>query len=101
MIKRSVNIFGKVYPIVREDILTTQQNLGLFDYEKIIIDLSLSGTEETVTEIHEFIHAVATRTGLDLTSIHPDVWELICENVARALVENYIVTPIMNEVVEA
>lgn len=91
---RALNIFGKSFPIVREDILEKQGNLGLFDLEKIILDQSLDGVELIETEIHEAIHAIAERTGLTRTSISSDLWEVIAENIARALVENYRITPL-------
>lgn len=91
--KRALNIFGKKFPVIRADILTTQGNLGFFDLNNIILDVSLEGEELVGTEIHELIHAVAERTGLTVTSIHADVWEVICENISRALIENYDIKP--------
>jgi len=91
--KRSLNIFGKKFPVLRRDILTTDGHEGFFDLENIVLDISLEGDELIATELHEFIHAVAARTGLAVTSIHADLWEVICENISRALVENYEINP--------
>jgi hypothetical protein len=91
---RLLNIFGKGFPIVREDIIGSHNSLGLFDNEKIILDISLDGDELIQTELHELIHAVAERTGLTRTSINGDLWEVLCENIARAIVENYKLGPI-------
>jgi len=91
---RILNIFGKGFPVLRQDILESHDALGLFDNDKIIVDISLSGLEEIATELHEVIHAVAERSGLTRTSIHPDLWEVICENISRAMVENYDIKPL-------
>lgn len=96
VLKRSLNIFGKCVPVFKLDILSTQGNLGLFDPTefKIILDPTLEGVEEQATELHELIHAVAERCGLTRTSIHDDLWEAICENISRAIVENYELKPL-------
>lgn len=91
-IPRVLNIFGKSVPILKLDL---DGNLGLFDPHAftISLDKSLEGTELLATELHEVIHAVGERTGLTRTSIHVDLWEVICENISRAIVENYEVIP--------
>jgi Zn-dependent peptidase ImmA (M78 family) len=87
--KKPFNILGRQVPLVIDNLVAKEQAFGIYDKEKIIIDESLDGVEYLVTEVHEFNHAVADRLGLTLTSIHPDIWEIICEGFARALVENY------------
>lgn len=92
---RVLNIFGKSVPILKLDL---EGNLGLFDPKDFTISLDNSLDEDPIelmaTELHELIHAVAERTGLTRTSIHADVWETICENISRAIVENYEVKPL-------
>ena len=66
---------------------------GHFTGDAIEIDDSLEGDELLQTDLHEFFHAVNERLGFIQTSISEDLWEIIVDNYARALVENYEIKP--------
>lgn len=85
-------IFGKDYPVIKKA-LKAQNLEGYFTGDVLEIEETLTGAEETQTELHEFFHAVNERLGFVQTSISEDLWELIVENYARALVENYEIKP--------
>ena len=60
----------------------------------ILIDAEQVGIDYIQTLIHEIIHVVEDRTGIDQTGLSHGVSEIISENVATALVENFKITPL-------
>lgn len=85
-------IFGKDFPLTFKNLKPLDLE-GRFTGEEIEIDSSLEGDDSLQTEIHEFFHAVNERLGFIQTSISEDLWEIIIDNYARALIENYEVKP--------
>jgi Zn-dependent peptidase ImmA (M78 family) len=67
--------YGVFYPLQSEIVINTP----------IIKD---HGLDVNQTLIHEMIHVVMNRTGLDQI-IDPQVSEIICETIANSMVDNF------------
>lgn len=84
----TLNVFGVKTPVI----LTKLEHFrGIFDpnRQEIYISESMPKREVMATIIHEVIHAIFERTGLNQAhGIAPDVQEIICENVANWFDEN-------------
>lgn len=67
---------------------------GYYDPNKklIVVDASLKGDDYICTLIHEVIHALFHRAGLHQTKIPSAVEEMICEQVATVITENFSVS---------
>ena len=78
--------------VLKEKNLTETQNArGLYFHDKgmIFIDADLTGNDYLQTLLHELIHAVIQRTGIEESGIPEGIEEIICDNVATAIVENF------------
>ncbi len=90
-----VNIFGKIYQINIEDL--DDGNIGQCNHaeKKISIDANKLKCDPTTlfTQVllHEIIHAIVDRCGFR-QFIESQAEELLCENVARILDENFLFT---------
>ncbi len=64
---------------------------GIFDptNKLIMVDADLVGDEYTQTVLHELIHSVIHRVGIDQANIGDGVEEILCESISVALVENF------------
>lgn len=85
----SVNLFGLKIPIKYIDMKETEA-CGLYSHEKkiIVIEKSQIGLVAQHTLLHECVHAIFDRTGIN-QSLSSDLEEVICENIATFLVENF------------
>lgn len=95
----TLNIFGKQVRVLKkknlgEDAGTDHVLAGYYDPTNsvIAIDESLVGDEYYHTLVHEIVHAVLHRTGVIQSRLSMDVHEIICENIATALTENFKLT---------
>ena len=68
--------------------------LGLFYYEEFRIEISDQCPDEKYDEIllHEMIHSVFTRSSLNQCAISHDAQEIICDQVAKFITENFKLT---------
>jgi Zn-dependent peptidase ImmA (M78 family) len=71
--------------------VSDQPVLGYYDTENklIVIDKSLSIEQKFTTLYHELGHALLYRMGLEKTSLHHDVHEMIVEAYAKFLFDNF------------
>lgn len=88
----SVEVFGKKVPVKLEEI---DNNFGGFFYPyewKIIVNKNIPHEEYFRVLLHESFHAVFTRTAID-QSVPYEVEQIIVENMARFIVENFELKP--------
>lgn len=90
---KSLDVFGAKIPVKKED-LSEVPVYGYFrsDTMEITIDKKLKGQTELHTLLHELVHALLHRTGVTQAISH-DVNEIISENVATTMVENFEIRP--------
>jgi Zn-dependent peptidase ImmA (M78 family) len=83
-------VFGKNIKLYRKNLLQ-HGIVGLFEGTtgRITIDSTLRGDELDHTLLHELVHALWHRLGMMQTQIPHEVQELICENVATMITENF------------
>jgi Zn-dependent peptidase ImmA (M78 family) len=83
---KKIKVFYKNGKLNDEDSLA-----GFFDPVNwvIYVDARLSKEEQRLVELHELVHCVFYRLGYRNTNINENLEELICENVASVIVENY------------
>lgn len=89
---KEVNVLGKRIPIIFSPGLTEKENiLAFYDDTKksITIDDKILDSELVSTLIHEIGHALFFRGGVSQTSILPDVLEMIVEQFALVIDENF------------
>lgn len=84
-----VNVLGRQIKVIYKEI--DNRYCGLYYNDEGIIEISKSLSREKAHEtlIHELVHAVFFRAGLDQTGISHDIQEIICDQVAKVLCENY------------
>lgn len=75
--------------------LREQGYAGLYYYDSkhIELDKTLSKKEESVTSLHELFHATSDRLGLKNTGLKHETEEIIVDNFAKVVDENFILTP--------
>lgn len=60
----------------------------------ISIDSDQPKEDQMQTLLHEVVHVVINRIGIDQAKISEGVEEIICESVATALIENFKIKPL-------
>jgi len=90
----NIIIFGIKYKIKYVNLLSDNY-LGWFKpiEQEILIEHTLKGDKRMKTLIHEIGHGVFHTTGLNQTSIGYDLQEIIVENIAQAIVQNFDIKP--------
>lgn len=85
-----LNIFGKKIKVKTVKGLREQGIAGLFSPSSLEILISEEQTKECAIEtlIHEVVHSVINRTGINQSLSH-ELEEVICENVSKAICENF------------
>lgn len=83
---KTIRVFYKIGPLNKEDTLR-----GYYDPENkvIYIDARQSRQEQLQTTIHELVHGLVDRLGFHQTNFDHNLEELLCENVAEMLLENF------------
>ena len=92
---KPLKVFGAHIPIkLRKDLMESEGALGIFDRVecRIEVDARLKGDALKQTLVHELVHAIFARAGLAQTDISSDVEEIICEQVAIVINENFRLT---------
>jgi len=86
---KSVSVFGKKCPI--KTTVMDNNFLGLFYYDDFRIEISDQCPDHKYDEIlvHEMIHAVFNRSSLNQCNISHDAQEIICDQVAKFITENF------------
>ena len=90
-----LNIFGQIIRVLkRRDMIASSGCRGMYrpDEKLIEIDESQVGYEYWHTLVHEIVHSVIYRTGIDQARLDPGVEEILCENVSTAINENFKLT---------
>lgn len=84
-----LKVLGKNVKVVFTD-LEAENLYGRFWIEAnvIEIDKKLKKEQKTATILHELIHAVIQRSGLN-NVIAPDTEEIVCDQIAKVIAENF------------
>lgn len=85
----SINVLGRNIKVVYKEIDDRYCGLYFNDEGLIEINKKLSKDKAKETLMHEIIHAIFFRSGLDQTGVGHDVQEIICDQVAKVLCENF------------
>ena len=87
---KTIDVLGKKVKIVFRD-MTVENVCGHYVYDKSLIEINNTLSKETqeVTLLHELIHAVFFRSGILNTKVSPDAEEIICDQVAKVIQENF------------
>lgn len=87
---RKFKVFGRLIPVFKIQGLIGEGAYGYFSEEnwEIGIDADLRGVELEGTCIHELFHAVLDRLHIQ-QQLSPAFAEVIVENLAQAVLENY------------
>lgn len=88
----TLNIFGMSISVLKDKNLSTNYGLRGVFYpveKKIVIDNNMSGPDFLQTLVHELIHVVIFRVGIDQTKISEDLEEVLCESISTAVLENW------------
>ncbi len=85
-----LNIFGIKVPVYRAK-LSNPNHAALYcpQNNTIVISQDLKKEDVPCALIHEIVHSVMQRTGFNQTSISHDIQEMLCENIAIAISENF------------
>ena len=87
-----LNVFGlKVTVSAQPNLMSEHGCRGIYQPStgKMIYDPTLKHKDLLQTVIHEVIHAVICRVGIEQARMSEDMEEIICESVSVALVENW------------
>jgi hypothetical protein len=84
----SVNIFGKKVTFHYFKNAELDQLDGFFDPVEFKIHINKKSPDKMPIYLHEIIHCVLHRVGLNQTSLTSDLQEIIAENISCFLVEN-------------
>ena len=86
------NVYGQKVKVEKVKNLDEQHNAcGAYNplTKTILIDTRLKKDDLIVTYLHEIIHAMADRLGYSNTGVSFDMEEMIADNIAVMLVENF------------
>jgi len=86
---KSVNVLGQKVPIKHCEM--QDGYIGLFWPDDNRIEINIDCPKEKLAEsiVHEIGHAIIKRSGLDQTQISHDVQEIICDQFAKVITENF------------
>jgi len=80
------NIFGRPVDYLLEPLYGLE---GAYCPVKGTITIDPKCQDKVQTILHEEFHAVWDRLGLNQTSVHADIQDIICESFATFITENY------------
>lgn len=87
-----LKIFGHTIRILKKDsLIDSTGNAAIYipDDKKILIDSKQRGEDLDQTILHELVHCVFSRLGMEQVRIPAEVEELLAENIATCVVENF------------
>lgn len=89
-----INVFGMRIKVVYDHIRSIRTaGLWLTEKKVILIDSGLSKDYQDQVLVHEIGHAVFSRVGIEQAKIHKDVEDIIVDNIATAITENFHLVP--------
>lgn len=85
----SINVLGRKIKVIFKEL--DEKYLGLYYNDEGTIEINTNQSPDKIQEslTHEVVHAVFFRSGLDQTTISHDLQEIICDQVAKVICENY------------
>jgi len=86
---RKLLVFGKTVKIVYKKLTDC---VGLTNYKTIYITTGISEELRIETMLHELFHCTIERTGLNQFGIDPKLEEIIVDNLAKVINENFTLT---------
>jgi Zn-dependent peptidase ImmA (M78 family) len=92
---KALKVFGKDVPVKKCSRVGEEFGLaGYYDYGSgtITIEASLKADDYIHTLVHEICHAIFHRGGLHQAKMPTELEEIICEQVATVLTENFRLT---------
>lgn len=91
---KSLNILGKKTKVVYKN-LDPFAICGRFIIADDLIEVNTKCNAETqaITIIHELCHATLFRSGIPNTNLNEEVEEIICDQIAKTIVENFKLIP--------
>ena len=87
-----LNVFGiRVVVTPKEGLMTEHGCRGIYypGSGKLIHDPLLKGKDKLQCILHEVIHSVICRVGIDQAKMSHDLEEILCESISVAMVENW------------
>ena len=91
--KSIINVFGKTYKIIYEDLSATGSDaLCSPDNSMIIVHKDLEDQELLLAILHEELHAVFNRLAYTQT-INESLEEVMVESISQFIVDNYNLSP--------
>ncbi len=87
---RTLKILGERIKVKYKD-LNPENICGRYSYDSKTIEVNskLDKHIQDVTLIHEVIHATIHRAGINNAQLSADLEEIICDQVAKVIVENF------------
>lgn len=88
---RTLKILGDKISVKYKD-LNAENICGKYSYDKKTIEINnkLDKSIQDITLIHELIHATIHRAGVNNAQLSADLEEIICDQVAKVITENFI-----------
>lgn len=85
----TLNILGRKIKVVFKKL--DERYCGLYyDKEGLIeINTDMDESKTNISILHEVLHSIFFRSGLDQTNIGHDLQEIICDQFAKAICENF------------
>lgn len=91
--KKPFNVLGLEVPVIQKKVLENN-DAGVFDPVKkeIFICKSLPKDQQKFVELHELLHAVFFRIGIEDIGVDAKSEELLCNQIATVLLDNFRLT---------
>jgi hypothetical protein len=93
MIMAHFNVFGREVPVRIQEMDAKDAGEYCETKKEITINTSQKGELLVPTMVHELFHATVDRVALIQTGISDDMWEVIVENFATVVCENFDLIP--------
>jgi hypothetical protein len=92
-----LNVYGKQYRVLKSKTDDKTDAEVDFDAQLITVKEDQVGDTYMHSVIHELIHCIFNRISLNQTAVKDDLEEIICDNIATVMIENFVITPKMKE----
>jgi Zn-dependent peptidase ImmA (M78 family) len=85
---KKLNVLGQKVAVKIKPCLNPM-NCGEYHFDTKDIYIDPSAENKFSIYVHEMVHAIFDRSGLNQTQTSHDVQEILCENIATVLTENF------------